>query len=162
MALESRELLIDDVKIYSNGLINALKQDKFVEARGYLSDLRNSLEPVSKYVEAQISFAERTYPDATDPVQMARLDGDDAVAAAKRAEAKAERLERLAREAEDEAKRLKRASRKAKKEAAKASKAAKPKRANGRYSLKLLTWQSTRGKPTRQRDTPRHLLFFQT
>jgi hypothetical protein len=125
MAFESRELLIDDVKIYSNGLINALKQDKFIEARGYLSDLRNSLEPVSKYVEAQISFADRTYPEVTDPIEIARLEGDDAVAAAKRAEAKAERLERLAREAEDETKRLKKASRKAKKEAAKAMKAAR-------------------------------------
>lgn len=125
MALESRELLTDDVKIYSNGLITALKQDKLIEARGYLSNLRNSLDPLSEYIESQISLAETDYPEDADPVEIARVNGDNAVAAAKRAEAKAERLEGLAREAEEETKRLKKASRKAKKEAAKASKAAK-------------------------------------
>lgn len=124
MALESRELLIDDVKIYSTGLINALKQDKLVEARGYLSDLKNSLDPISKYLEAQIAFDQKGLSPDIDPVDTARSEGDRAVLAAKRAEEKADRLERIAKETSEESKRLKKAARKAKKEAGKAWKAA--------------------------------------
>lgn len=125
MALESRELLIDDLKIYSNGLINALRQDRLVEARGYVSDLNNSLDPISKYLDSQISYEEmKPSPELVDPLDIAKTEGDRAIFAAKRAEEKAERLERLARETSEESKRLKKASRKAKKEARKARKAA--------------------------------------
>lgn len=126
MALESRELLIDDLKIYSSGLINALKQDKLVEARGYISDLHNTLDPISKYLESQISYEEmKPSSDVVDPVDVARTEGDNAILAAKRAEEKASRLERLARETSEESKRLRKASRKAKREAGKALRAAK-------------------------------------
>jgi hypothetical protein len=125
MALESRELLVDDLKIYSSGLINALKQDKLVEARGYVSDLTSALEPVSSYLESQIKYEEmKPSPELVDPRDIARTEGDRAIFAAKRAEEKVESLERLVRETSEESKRLKKIARKARKEAAKARKAA--------------------------------------
>ena len=125
MALESRELLVDDLKIYSSGLINALKQDKLVEARGYVSDLTNALVPVSSYLESQIKYEEmKPSSELVDPLDIARTEGDRATFAAKRAEEKVENLERLVRETSEETKRLKKATRKAKSESAKARKAA--------------------------------------
>ena len=85
MALESRELLVDDLKIYSNGLINALRQDRLVEARGYVSDLSNSLDPISKYLDSQISYEDMKPSPELDPMDIAKTEGDRAIFAAKRA-----------------------------------------------------------------------------
>jgi uncharacterized phage infection (PIP) family protein YhgE len=126
MSLESKELLTDDLKIYSEGLLTALKQDKLVEARGYTSDLRNSLDTISKYVEAQISFmVTPAVEDNTHPSEIARTEAEAAVFAAKRAQEKAERLEKLANDTNEESKRLKKAADHAKKETEKAWNAAK-------------------------------------
>ena len=126
MSLESKELLTDDLKIYTEGLLTALKQDKLVEARGYVSDLRNSLDTISKYVESQISYMVTPgMEDLTHPSDIARTKAEEAVFAAKRAQEKAERLEKLAKDTSEESKRLKKAAGHAKKEAEKAWKAAK-------------------------------------
>lgn len=126
MSLESKELLIDDLKIYTEGMVTALKQDKLVEAKGYVSDLRNSLDTISKYLEAQISFMVTPgVEDATHPTDIARTEAEGAVFAAKRAQEKAERLEKLAKDTNEEAKRLKKAADHAKKEAENAWNAAK-------------------------------------
>lgn len=125
MSLESKELLTDDFKIYSEGLLNALKQDKLVEARGYVSDLRISLDTISNYVNSQISYMEAPAEGLTHPMDIARSEAEIAVFAAKRAEEKAERLDKAAKDASEESKRLKKAAGHAKKEAEKAWNAAK-------------------------------------
>ena len=126
MSLESKDLLTDDLKIYSEGLLTALKQDKLAESRGYVSDLRNSLDTISKYVEAQISYIVTPgVDDPQHPSDIARTEAEGAVFAAKRAQEKAERLEKLAKDTGEESKRLKKAADHAKKEAEKAWDAAK-------------------------------------
>jgi hypothetical protein len=121
VSLESKELLTDDFKIYSEGLLNALKHDKLVEARGYVSDLRISLDTISNYVNSQISYIESPRAEElTNPLDVARSEAEVAVFAAKRADEKAERLEKAAKETREESKRLKKAAGHAKKEAEKA------------------------------------------
>ena len=56
MAEESRQIRVDDLKIYSDGLTTALKQDKLAEARDYVGRMKSVLDSVSRYVEAHIPF----------------------------------------------------------------------------------------------------------
>lgn len=124
MAQESKHLMLDDLKIYSDGLIVALKQDKLVEAKGYVATMGNLLETISKYLESQISYENESQEKSLEPTDTARTEAERAVLAAKRAWEKTERLEKLSKETSDEAKRLKKATENAKKEAWKADKAA--------------------------------------
>lgn len=125
MSLESRQLLIDDLRIYSEGLVNALKQDKLREAKEYVTSLRNANDAISKYLDSHISIEnnEQHDPEAT-PSETATTEADRAVLAAKRAQEKVERLERATKETSEELKRLKKAAGIASKEAEKARKAA--------------------------------------
>jgi hypothetical protein len=126
VVLESKEMLVDDLQIYSNGLINALKQDKLIEARGYVADLTGALNSASNYLDSEISYLkDQGTPTDAEPLDAARTEADRAVMASKRADEKAERLTKAARDTNEEAKRLKKAADKSKKEAAKARKAAK-------------------------------------
>jgi hypothetical protein len=87
MSLESKELLHDDFKLRSDGLLNALRQDKLGEARSYIPDIRNSLDSISNYLDAQkvyaMEVAEATHLD--EPKDVARSEAEIAVQAAKRA-----------------------------------------------------------------------------
>lgn len=125
MSLESRHLLIDDLKIYSEGLVNALKQDKLREAKEYVTSLRNAIDVTSGYLDSQLSLENdpQQDPDAS-PFDTVSTEADRAVAAAKRAQLKLERLERAAKETNEESKRLKKAADIARKEAENARKAA--------------------------------------
>ena len=124
MSLESRQLLIDDLKIYSEGLVNALKQDKLREAREYVASLGNAGDATLKYLDSHISLENNVHdPDAT-PSDAATTEADRAALAAKRAHEKVERLERAAKESREESKRLQKAAGIARKEAEKARKAA--------------------------------------
>ena len=126
MTLESRELLIDDFKTYSDGLVIALKHDKLVEARDYVSSLRSCLDRLSGYLDSQILLLEESKSiELANPLDIARSEAEVAVFAAKRADEKAERLESAAKETSAESKRLKKASGHAKSEAKKAWAAAK-------------------------------------
>ncbi len=125
MAQESKHLMLDDLKIYSDGLIVALKQDKLVEAKEYVTTMGNLLETISKYLESQISYENESQEQKSlEPTDTARTEAERAVLAAKRAWEKTERLEKLSKETSDEAKRLKKVTENAKKEARKADKAA--------------------------------------
>ena len=125
MSLESRQLLIDDWKIYSDGLVNALKQDKLREAREYVASLENVGDATTKYLDSHLSLENDVglIPDATS-ADTATTEADKAAFAAKRAHEKVDRLERAARESNEESKRLKKAAATARKEAEKARKAA--------------------------------------
>ncbi|MGH9993099.1 MAG: hypothetical protein ACREAZ_10745 [Nitrososphaera sp.] len=124
MALESREILIDDLDLYSKGLVNALKQEKLSEAKEYLGNIRNALETASQYVEAQLYFEGGSTELSESSVENARTEAERAVLAAKRAAEKEERLEKAAKDALEESKRLKKAAKVAKKESVRAWKAA--------------------------------------
>ena len=125
MSLESRQLLIDDLKIYSEGLVNALKQDKLREAKEYVASLRNAGDATSTYLDSHLSLENNAQndPDATAS-DTATTEADKAASPSKRAHEKVERLERAARESSEESKRLKKAAGIARKEAEKARKAA--------------------------------------
>jgi hypothetical protein len=139
MSLESKELLTDDFKIYSEGLLNALKHDKLVEARGYVLDLKTSLDTISNYVNSQISYMEAPGEELTNSLDIARSEAEIAVFAAKRADEKAERLDKAARETGEESKRLKKAAGHAKKEAEKAWHAARKAEKSERKATKEST-----------------------
>ena len=125
MSLESKEILIDDLKIYSNGLVTALKQDKLVDARGYVTNLRANLDNLSGYLESQISIMEQSRPNENElPFDVAKSEAEAAVLAAKRADEKAKRLEQATRDTTAEAKKLKKTASHAKKEAKRAWSAA--------------------------------------
>ena len=124
MALESKELMVDDLQLYSNGLITALKQDKLVEARGYVADLTGLLNSTSDYLDSQISIMEQERPMIAEPLDAARTEAERAMLASKRADEKAERLKKAAEYAREEGKRLKKAAGKSKKDARNARKAA--------------------------------------
>lgn len=125
MSLESRQLLIDDLKIYSEGLVNALKQDKLREAREYVASLENAGDATLQYLDSHLSIENNAQhdPDAP-PSDAATTEADRAALAARRAHEKVERLERAAKESGEESKRLKKAAGIARKEAEKARKAA--------------------------------------
>lgn len=127
MSLESKELIQDDYKIRSDGLLNALKQDKLVEARGYIPDIHNSLDSISDYLDTQIVYKEKVVQAAEldDPHDVAQSEAELAVLAAKRADEKAERLDLAAKDTSEEAKKLRKTASHAKREAKKAWKAAK-------------------------------------
>lgn len=124
MALESKQLLMDDLKAYSDGLIIALKQEKFQEAKGYIINLRNVIDSASNYLDSHMSFETDGQRTGEAPADLARTEAERAILAAKRAQEKAERLERTAFETEEESKKLKKAAGAARKEAGKAQKAA--------------------------------------
>ena len=123
MALESKQLLVDDLKRYSDGLINALKREEFFEAREYVTSMRNVTESVSDYLASQISLEETNHGYATAS-DVATTEAERAVLAAKRAKEKVERLEKAADETAEESKRLRKAAKSASKDADKARKAA--------------------------------------
>jgi hypothetical protein len=120
MSLESRELMTDDFEIYSEGSLNALKHDKLVEARGYVSDLKTSLDAISNYVNPQISYMEAPGEELTNPLDVSRSEAQIAVFAAKRADEKAERLKNATKDTDEASKRLKKAAGHTKKKAEKA------------------------------------------
>ena len=125
MAMESRQLLIDDLKIYSDAIINALKQDKLSEAKEYLTSLRDVSEVTSGYLDSHISFDHEAENVANStPSEAAATEADRAAISAKIAREKYQHLERSAKETSEEAKRLKKAAGLAKKESEKARKAA--------------------------------------
>ena len=124
MALESKQLLVDDLKRYSDGMIVALKKENFLEARQYVSSLHTATDSISDYVESNISLFATSYDGYTNATEVARTEAERAVLAAKRAQEKVVRLEQGARESADEAKRLTNAAKAARKEAEKARKAA--------------------------------------
>ena len=76
--------MTDDLKIYSEGFLNALKHDKLVEARGHVSDLKTSVDAISNYVNSQISCMEAPGEELTNPLDVARSEAEIAVFAAKR------------------------------------------------------------------------------
>jgi hypothetical protein len=79
MLHESRELMTDDLKLYSEGLITALKQDKLVEAREYVANLRPLLDDISKYLDSNIQYEQA--PSAVksdDAFNNARTEADRA------------------------------------------------------------------------------------
>lgn len=123
MMHESREIMIDDLKIYSDGLVNALKKEKLADAREYVANMKGLLDDVGKYVEANISY-ETVERQSDEPLDKARTDAERAMDAAKRAQEKAVRLDRAARDTDEESKRLKKAAGSARKESEKAWKAA--------------------------------------
>ena len=124
MALESKELLLDNIKIYSDGLVIAMKQEKFFDAREYVVNLRKSLESTMDYLDSQISIAQEQDSASliTDPYEAARTNAERASLAAERSQQKADHLKIAAKKAEEESKRLKKAASKAEREAKKAKK----------------------------------------
>ena len=127
MSLESKEILVDNIKIYSEGLVRALKDEKFTEAKGYIVDLRKNLESTNDYLDSQLTIIEEEDSARliTDPHEAARSHAERASLAAERAHQKADRLEVAAKKTESEAKRLKKAASRAEKDADKAEDAAK-------------------------------------
>ena len=126
MALESKDLLIDNIKIYSDGLVNALKDEKFLEAREYVVDLRKNLESTIDYLDAQVSIIQEQDSTKliTDPSEAARSNAEHASLAAQRARQKADHLKIASKKTEEESKRLKKAASKAERDAKKAEDAA--------------------------------------
>ena len=127
MSLESKQILIDNTKIYSEGLVQALKDEKFQDAKGYVVELRKNLDSAMDYLDSQITIIEdqNSARLITDPYEAARTNAERAALAAERAHEKADRLEMEAKKTEAEYKRLKRAASKAEKDAEKAEDAAK-------------------------------------
>lgn len=123
MMHESREIMIDDLKIYSDGLLTALKKEKLTEAREYVANMKGLLDDIGKYADVHISY-ETVERESDNPLDKSRTDAERAMDAAKRAEEKAVRLDRAAKETREESKRLKKASESARKESEKAWKAA--------------------------------------
>ena len=155
MSLESKEILIDDLKIYSNGLITALKQDKLIEARGYVKNLRTCLDSLTGYLESQISIIEQSRPIQNGhPFDVAKSEAEAAVLAAKRADEKAKQLEQATRDTSAESKRLKKATSHAKREAKRAwsaaHKAEKAERKASKESLKAAEHASTANQAARR------------
>ena len=124
MTLESRIILTDDLKLYSDGLLNALKHDELHEAREYIPSVHKTLESISEYVESHIALDENVSSTDIATHDRAATEAERAVFAAKLAQQKAEQLERARIETLERAKRLKKAASDAMKEASKARKAA--------------------------------------
>lgn len=123
--MESRQLLIDDLRIYSDAIITALKQDKLREAKEYLTSLRDASEATSGYLDSHISFDYEAENVANStPSAAAATEADRAAISAKIAHGKFQHLMKSAKETKEEAKRLKKAADFAKKESEKARKAA--------------------------------------
>lgn len=53
------ENIVNDVKIYSDGLILAIQNDKFDEAMDYMSKMINYLKIVSTYVKMKKSIPKK-------------------------------------------------------------------------------------------------------
>ncbi len=85
MMHKSREIMIDDLKICSDGLVNTLKKERLAEAREYVANMKSLLDDVGKYVEASISY-ETVERQSDEPLDKARTDAERAMDAAKRAE----------------------------------------------------------------------------
>jgi hypothetical protein len=124
MALESRQILIDDLKRYSDALVLTLKKENFLEAREYVSNVRTVTESISDYVESNISLLATSYDGYKNPTEIAHNEAERAVLSSKRAQEKVERLERAARDSANDAKRFNKAANEARKEAGRARKAA--------------------------------------
>lgn len=85
MMHKSREIMIDDLKIYSDGLVNALKMEKLAEAWEYVANMKSLLEDVGKYGEANIPY-ETVGRQSDELLDKARTDAERAKDATKRAE----------------------------------------------------------------------------
>lgn len=123
MAEESRQIMVDDLKIYSDGLTTALKQDKLAEARDYVGRMQSVLNSVSRYVEAHTLY-DSALTTAGEPSDVARSEAERAIYAARMAQQKADLLEKESEEKKEESKRLKKAAGNARREAHKARSAA--------------------------------------
>jgi len=123
MVKESIKSSINDVKVYSNGLETSLDNKRFTEAADYVNNIRNTMDRVSEYIESHLS-EEKDY-DSEKSSDRAFTDAERALRAAKKAEEKAEWLERTAAQRTEEGKRLKKQAGEASKEARKAMEAAK-------------------------------------
>lgn len=124
MAEESRQIMVDDLKIYSDGLMTALEHDKLGEAREYILRVQRILGNISRYIEAHTLY-DASLVASGNATNIARSDAERARYAAHMAQQKADLLEKEAKEKKEESKRLKKAAGNARKEAAKARKNAK-------------------------------------
>ena len=75
MMHKSREIMIDDLKIYSDGLVNALKKEKLAGTREYVANIKSLLDDVGKYVEASISY-ETVERQSDELLDKARTDAE--------------------------------------------------------------------------------------
>lgn len=153
MAEESRQIMVDDLKIYSDGLTTALKQDKLAEARDYVGRMKSVLDSVSRYVEAHTLY-DSALATTGDPAEVARSETERAIYAARMAQQKAELLEKEGEEKKEESKRLKKAAGNARKEARKAKRAAekaeKAERKAGKEASKASEEAAKAGKAARR------------
>lgn len=115
--------MVDDLKIYSDGLTTALKHDKLAEARDYVGRMQSVLDSISRYVEAHMLY-DSAVTATGDPADIARSETERAIYAARMAQQKADLLEKESEEKKEESKRLKKAAENARKEAHKAERAA--------------------------------------
>jgi len=53
------ENIVNDVKIYSEGLILAIQRDKFDEAVDYVSKMTNQLKIVTAYIKMKKSISKK-------------------------------------------------------------------------------------------------------
>jgi len=99
----SREIMINDLNICSDGLVNALKKEKLAEARVNVANMKALLDDIGKYAEENIS-CETGGRQSDEPLDKVRTDTERVMDAARRAEEKAVRLDRVAKDADGEPK----------------------------------------------------------
>ncbi len=123
MNKERMASMLNDVKVYSDGLLTSLAQKKFTESDEYIGRIRNILNTISEYIESH--RAEEKKPDSGEPLEVARTEADRAAYAARMTEGRVASLESSVKEKSEEIKRLKRSLGQARKEAKKAKAASK-------------------------------------
>jgi len=117
------ESMLNDTKIYVDGLAGTLERKEFKESAEYLNRIRNILDSISQYIESSLADMQKDY-ESEEPRERARTDAGWALEAAKKAEEKAVSLEKSAKDRGEEAKKLNKAAQEAWKEANKAKEAA--------------------------------------
>jgi len=101
MIHESREIMIDDLKLFLDGLVNALKKEKLAKASKYAANMKALIDDIGKYIEANISY-ETVEQQSDEPLDKVRTDAERAMDAAKRTEEKAVRIDSAAKDTEEE------------------------------------------------------------